>query len=192
MIDLYTEWEKLNRLNEDATFTYDEKIYGEEEELEEDLLMEMANLVGSKIKVEDVDFSIYFSRRNASRHAIRLKVFWDRNSVNDDRCGYIELHGNYDYSQDPKQKYKPKAYMVDTLRYFVKKYKIIFVAVWEGVLGEDTVQDYFREIITFKDLLSEFYENKIGKQKYEALSYANDLKQLENIVRKFDIFNMND
>lgn len=185
-------WEELNRQEKDAVFTYDESIYGEQEELEEDLLLEMANMVGRKVKTDEINFSFYFSRKNASRHGIRLKVFWDKQCINDGRSGYIELHGNYEYSQDPKQKYRPKAYMVDTLRYFAKKYKVLFAAVWENVLEEDSLQDYFRSLIDFKTLLSEFSINKVGKQKYEALNYAKDLKQLEYLVRQYDIYNMND
>lgn len=192
MNDFHKLWEELNKLDEDAVFTYNKNIYGEEEELKEDLLLEMANLTGRRVKIETINFSIYFSRKDASRHAIRVKVYWDRQNISEDKHGYIELHGNYEYSQDPKQKYKPKTYMVDTLRYFVRRYKVLFAAVWEGVLGEDSLQDYFRGDLTFKELLKEFKENKIGKQKYEALNYAEDLKQLENLVRNYQIFNMND
>lgn len=190
--DFHGLWKELNSSEEDAAFTYDESIYGEQEELEEDLLMEMANMVGRKVKTDDINFSFYFSRKNSSRHGIRLKVFWDRQYINDDKSGYIELHGNYNYSQDPKQKYRPKAYMIDTLRYFVKKYKVLFAAVWENALGEDSLQDYFRNLIDFKTLLSEFNINKVGRQKYEALNYAEDLKQLEHLIRQYNIFNMND
>lgn len=192
MDDFQSTWKELNNLNEDALFSYDESIYGEEEEIKEDLLMEMANIVGRRVKTDSITFSLYFSRKNASRHSIRVKVYWDRQNISEDRCGYMELHGDYNYSQSPAQKYKPKAYMVDTLRYFIKKYKVLFSAVWEGVLGEDSLQEYFRGGINFKELLQEFVENKIGKQKYEALNYAEDLKQLEYIVRKYNIFNMND
>ena len=173
-------------------FTYDIDIYGERQELQDDLLLEMANLVGRRVKVEDIDFSIYFSRKNASRHAIRVKVFWDKQQINEDRCGYMELHGEYRYSQSPSQKYKPKSYMIETLRYFVKKYKVLFAAVWEGALPEDSLQEYFRKGIDFPELLSEFSIEKVGKQKYEALNYATNLKELEKIVRRYTIFNMND
>lgn len=183
-----TIWEELNT----ADFEYNKDIYGEDEELAEDLLLEMANMTGRKVKTDEINFSFYFSRKNASRHGIRLKVFWDKQYINDDKSGYIELHGNYEYSQDPKQKYKPKSYMIDTLRYFARKYKVLFAAVWENVLGEDSLQDYFRGIADFKQLLSEFNANKIGKQKYEALNYAKDLQQLERTVRKYSIYNMND
>lgn len=190
--DFHKLWEELNSSEEDAIFTYDESVYGEEEELEEDLLLEMANLVGRRVKTDSITFSLYFSRKNASRHAIRVKVYWDRQNISEDKCGYMELHGDYRYSQSPSQKYIPKNYMVDTLRYFVKKYKVLFAAVWEGALGEDSLQEYFRGGINFKELLLEFLENKVGKQKYGALNYAEDLKQLEHLVRQYNIFNMND
>ena len=149
-------------------------------------------MLGSKVKIDPLPFSFYFSRKNASRHGIRLKIFWNDSRIDDDRCGYIELHGNYRYSQDPRQKFKPKAYMIETARYFAKKYKVLFAAVWEGALGESEVQDFFKGQIFFKELVSEFYADRIGKQKYEALQYCNNLKDLEARVRQYSIFNMND
>ena len=145
-----------------------------------------------QVKIDPLPFSFYFSRKNASRHGIRLKVFWDTNRINDDKCGYIELHGEYRYSQEPKQKFKPKSYDIATARYFAKKYKVLFAAVWENVLGESDVQDYFKGQISFKELLSEFYKDKIGKQKYDAIQYCNSSQELEARVRQYNIFNIND
>ena len=60
--DFHKLWEELNSSEEDAIFTYDESVYGEEEELEEDLLLEMANLVGRRVKTDSITFfSIFFS-----------------------------------------------------------------------------------------------------------------------------------
>ena len=121
VVDFQKALKELNESEDTAVFICDESIYGEEEELKEDLLLEMANIVGRRVKTDSITFSLYFSRKNASRHAIRVKVYWDRQNISEDKCGYMELHGDYRYSQSPTQKYIPKNYMVDTLRYFVKK-----------------------------------------------------------------------
>ena len=112
-----------------------------------DSLLEMENVTGKYVKVEDIDFSFYFSKKN-SCHDIRVQVNWNRESMTGDNEGYIELHGNYVYYQSPKVKYKPKAYEISTLRYFCRKYKILFVAVWENRLDADTLSEYFKGRIT--------------------------------------------
>ena len=188
-------WDEPDKISKEENLNkvfYIKDIYGEEEELNEGLLMEMANTVGKNVKIDDLPFSFYFSRKTVCRHSIRLKVFWDRNRINDDKCGYIELHGDYLYSQCPKQKYKPDSQDIKGLRYFAKRYKVLFAAAWECVLGEDALQDYFRGLIDFQELLKSFYVDKIGKNKYEALNYSTDLKMLEKLVRQYNIYNMND
>lgn len=160
-----------------------------EEELDEEYMLEVANILGSTIAIEDVDFSIYFSRKNSNRHGIRVKVYWDRDIISDDKCGYMELHGNYLYSQYPKQKYKPKSYEVSTLRYFCKRYKVLFSAVWEGIVAETWVQDYFRGLINLGSLINHFY---LAEGDKNLLKSCKGIKELEECVRKNKLFNMND
>lgn len=175
-----------------SIFEYIDFVYDEEQELKEDLLLEMANIIGKYVKTDNIDFSLYFSRKSASRHAIRVKVYWGRERLNDDMCGYIELHGNFSYSQNPKQKYKPTVKMVCSLRDFVKKYKVLFSAVWEDVLGEYSVQDYLCGRIDFCELVSEFYIDKIGDSNYKKLIEVRSLPELDSVVRKNNMFDMND
>ena len=79
---------------------------------------------------------------------------------------------------------------VKLARAFFKKYKVLFAAVWELVLDPPELQDYFRKLISFSGMLKEFHG--IDKDVYEAIQSANNVIDLETIVRKLNAFNMND
>lgn len=163
-------WEKLNSLNEDY-------------------LLEMANVTGKYMKIEDIDFSFYFSKKN-SGHGIRAKINWNRESMTGDKEGYMELHGEYRYSQSPKLKFYPDSQSIKTARYFFKRYKVLFAAVWESVLDADTLAEYFKNRISWEEL-KESFEIK-DKELKEVMLACQNLKDLEYAVRKNNIFNMND
>ena len=152
--------------------------------IKEEYLMEMANLRGRDIKIEDVNFSIYFSPK-WYRHGIKLKVLWNRENMKGSIVdGILELHGNYKYtkSQNAINYCTPKD--VDNLITFAKKYKVIFAGVWENALDQNDVQDYFKNNITLRDLLDTM-EDKI------PLNITN-LSEFEKYVRENQLFNMND
>ena len=156
------------------------------------VLMEMANLRGNDIKIEDrLPFSIYFSTKSTvhNQHGIRLKVLWNPSRASASADGYIELHGNYTYTIS-SHKYKPTAKELAILRNFARKYRILFVAVWEEKLYDGDLQDYFRGIINFKELLSRFYD--ISEKQYYYINHANNLTELEEVVREYKIFNMSE
>ncbi len=156
------------------------------------VLMEMANVVGNKVTLESrLPFSFYFSSKKSihNRHSIRLKVIWNPNKAPDDADGYFELHGNYEYIR-ASHKYKPTAKELETARNFCKKYKVLFAAVWEGVLDPDPLQDYFKGRIKLNELLSKF--DIEDDMQYYYLNHCKSLEELETCVRKYNIYNMND
>lgn len=185
-------WEDLNNITDFEEFNCiidDPNIYEESVEFQKHFLIEMANVTGKFMKVEDIDFSFCFSKKNSS-HAIRLKINWSRNSMTGDNEGYVELHGNYRYGQSPKTKYRPKTYEIETVRYFAKKYKVLFAAVWENKLDADTLSEYFKGRLSWRKLVNSF-EN-IKKDVKDVLSKCRNLKELEYAVRMNNAFNMND
>lgn len=156
------------------------------------VLMEMANVRGIDTVIENhLPFSFYFSTKKAvhNRHAIRLKVKWTPNKSPDEADGYFELHGNYDYTISSK-KYKPTAKELEIARTFCKKYKVLFAAVWEGILYDGDLQDYFKGRVKLNELLSKFdIEDEMN---YYYLNHCKSLEELETCVRKYNIYNMND
>lgn len=156
------------------------------------VLMEMSNVVGNDIKIDKkLPFSFYISSRRAvhNQHGIRVKIIWNPSKAPASADGYMELHGNYDYTIG-SHKYKPTAKELKIARDFFKRYKVLFAAVWEERVDPQQVYRYFVGDIPFKELLSKFYD--VSEEQYYHLNHARDLQELEEIVRKYKIFNMND
>ena len=194
MKDALEKLRELEALEKDPfnKIFYDKDIWDEELELNEDVaLLEMANVLGKKCEVEDIDFTFYLSTKMGMRHSIRVKIVWNKDHYDKDKLGYIEAHGNYKYGQDLSQKFNPKSYDIDTARYLVKRYKVLFAAVWEMKLEADDVADYFKGTISWKNLMNSFYNIKSQEIK-EILANCKNLKDLEYAVRKNNVYNMND
>ena len=147
-------------------------------------LLEMANLVGKRVKVEHIDFSFYFSSKNGISHGIRAKIKWDRDKFIGDADGFMELHGDYNYINSGQRKVDGR--LVKQARSFFKKYKVLFAAVWENVLDPDAVQEFLRGNMGFSSLLKEF---EISMDFSERVK---NLRELEVFVRDNSLFNMND
>lgn len=165
----YIFWDELNNINDDV-------------------LLEMANLRGKEVKIEDIDFSIFFSRKYPN-HGCRIKICWNRDKMTHD-TGNMEAHGDYKYTQDASCKYKPDSYEISTARYFIKRYKVLFAAVWEEKLDPNDLIDYFRGRLTWKQLLKCFMN--VNDIEYNMIQLCDDRKELEKCVRVYEIFNMND
>lgn len=155
------------------------------------ILMEMANVRGIDTVIEArLPFSFYFSTRKAvhDRHAIRLKVRWTPNKSPEEADGYFELHGGYEYTT-ASHRYKPTSKELEIGRNFCKKYKVLFAAVWEGVLYDGDLQDYFKGRLKLNELLSKF---ELTGRQYYNVNHCTSLDELEACVRKHNIYNMND
>lgn len=156
------------------------------------ILMEMANFIGNDIKIDKrLPFSFYISSKSAvhNQHGIRAKIIWNPSKAPANADGYMELHGDYTYVVG-SHKYKPTAKELKTARDFFKKYKVLFASVWEEKLDASYVQNYLHGYMSFKEMLSKFYN--ITEKQYYHINHANSLDELEAIVRKYRIYNMND
>ena len=186
-------WNELSRINEQELYPHIHFVSAEELETPEEheqFLTEMANMPGRFLKIEDVDFSFYISEKNGN-HAIRLNVCWNRERLISEECGYMKLHGDYEYKQSAELKYTPKQYEIETLRHFAKKYKVLFAAAWERTLDCDIIAEYFKGRLEWKELMQEWI-NIDDEEILEVLSNCQNLKDLEYAVRKNNAFNMND
>lgn len=159
--------------------------------LNEDILWEMANARGIRVKTDDINFSFYFLTKSEMRHAIRVKITWNREKIsNGNFDGYIEAHGDYRYYQSSKSKSHPSKKEVDRARMFVRKYKVLFAAVREKKLDQNAVLGYFEGAYNFKQLVSQFED--ITEKQFYIINHCNSLTELEKVVRENKIFNMND
>ncbi len=155
-------------------------------------LLEMANLVGKTVNTDVINFSFYFSDKFVANHGIRVKIIWNRNKMQGDNSGYLELHGDYKYeSSNDSKKILNKE--IEKARTFFQKYKILFAAVWECELDPNYVVDYLRKKIDFKELLNGFDElENDNLNDWKNIKQANNILDLEKIVRQYKLFNMND
>lgn len=118
----HTSWEELNQLEKDE-FTDKSDYEDFQYYLNNDniVLMEMANVMGNKVVVEHrLPFSFHFCDKKAihGQHAIRVKILWNPSKAPNDADGYMELHGEYKYSQSSKLKFYPDNQLIKTARYF--------------------------------------------------------------------------
>lgn len=192
-MDFYKIWKDLKDLPDNEFINNEDKeTFLEYLNDSSKVLMEMANVVGNDVIRENrLPFSFYFSSKNAvhRQHGIRIKVLWNPNKAPDSADGYIELHGDYDYVSG-SHKYNPTGKELKILRNFCLKYKVLFSAVWEDKLASNYLQKYFDGRLDFKDLLSKF-EN-IKEKQYYLINHCKNLEELEDCVRKNNIFSMND
>lgn len=184
-------------LNEDYIIYKEDSDLLDEEYVHEVLLWEMANVVGKYVKSETnpLNFSFHFLGKDDNmKHAIRVKITWNPNHIKQGQFdGYIEAHGDYRYYQSPKSDAHPTKKEVDRARMFVRKNKVLFAAVWEGVVNDNIVQDYFRGNAPLYEVVSQF---ELPDKIYYKINYnfieKNTLTELEDRVRKYYAFNMND
>lgn len=187
-------WKQIQKIDNDDEFIDDSerRVFLEYLNDPSMILMEMANVRGIDTKIENrLPFSFFFTNKRAvhNQHGIRLKILWNPSKNPKDADGYIELHGNYEYVSG-SHKYKPTKDELRILREFVKKYKVLFSAVWEEKLYDGDLQDFFKGRISIKELLSKF--DDISEKNYYTLNHCNSLEELEQCIRKYKIFNMND
>jgi len=159
------------------------------------LISEMANFYGKEIKIEKIPFSFFISTKSAvhGAHGIRAKIKWNTDKITD-ADGSLDLHGDYNY-RIGSHKYKPTAKELQLAKEFFKKYKVLFAAVWENVLNPWYLQKYFEGTITFKRLLAHMQVHEEDDPEdidYYNINHCNSLSELEGLIRRDQLYNMND
>lgn len=159
------------------------------------VLMEMACVRGKDVKPTRLPFSFYFSDREAvhSQHGIRVKVTWNPMKINSsDADGFFIIHGkDFPYKWVPgSHKYKPTAKELKNASMFIRNNKVLFAAVWEGVLHQNDLQHYFEGFLSWKDLLKCFHTGDMEGD--SLIQVSKDVEDLEQTVREENLFNMND
>lgn len=188
-------WKQLNNLREIGSFVDEEDFEDFKEYLysPSKILMEMANAVGNNVKREkNLPFSFFFSSKKAVRgtHGIRVKILWNPAKAPADADGFLELHGDYEYIPG-SHKYEPNAKELSIARKFFKKYKVLFSAVWEDVLYDPSqLVMYFYGKISWKELMEQFDTGNSDWNFY--IQTTNNIKELEQLLREENMFNMND
>lgn len=187
-------WKELNSLSDWEEYQETEMLIVEDYMKDPSaILTEMACVRSMNMAVEqNLPFSFYFSSKEDvfNRHGIRLKVQWNPMKISSRNAdGYFELHGDYEYISG-SHKYYPTAKELKIARGFIRKYKVLFAASWEEKVQTEDVADWFEGKIKLDELLSRF-EN-ISEDDYFRINHSRTVEELEQAVRKYKIFNMND
>lgn len=147
-----------------------------------DHFIELTSLRGKDVKLENINFSFYFSRK-WKNDKCNVKICWNRNMITSN-FNILEICGNYLYRAN-NQIVDEKE--LDKVKNFFKKYKVLFAAVWEEKLDTNDLAFFLRSQISFDELLDCFYN-----MDKNLIKGCKSLKELEECVRKYHIFNMND
>ena len=151
--------------------------------INEDYYIEMANVLGRKVKVpHKLPFSFYFSVRKNNEHNIRVKPVFNSNELNPNDVGTLKLCDDWEFIPGNNEKHLSKA-EINEMKSFFKEYIVLFCLVWEYKLREDVVQDYFRGLIDFQELIEEitFYTADMDN--------LSNISELEDYCRKYNLVN---
>ena len=127
--------------------------------IEEDYLIEMANIVGKYVKIENLKFSFYFSSKDGVSHSIRVKPVFNTEKLLKSKTGTLQLTGNWEYIPGEDDK-SVSGIDINNMKSFFKEYIVLFCMVWDEQLDDTSVQRYFNGDMSFEDLLKEisFYD----------------------------------
>lgn len=140
----------------------------------------MANVRGKRVKTDKIDFSFYFSSKYGINHAIRVKICFNPDRItHEDFDGRMELHGNYEWI--PNRRISSR--QIEDARNFFKKYSVLFNSVWNGVLYEGYLQDYFNGEIDFNELISKY---EVSEGPYQQIQKCTNLKELEEVLNTYE------
>lgn len=157
--------------------------------LTHDDIMCMANVRGKDVRTPcPLPFSFYFSEQDGSRHAIRVKVTFNPNRTRISNAGTLKLHGDWEFSPSSSESHVSSR-DIEGMKEFFKQYKVLFAAVWEGVLDGKDVERYFEGSATIHDVVEalDIYESDS-----HILNLVSNVPELEAVVRENDLFNMRD
>ena len=148
--------------------------------------MLMSTMTGKLVKKDNINFSFFYAVKGGVQHNIGVKICWNRERLGSVFDGTMDLRGEYKYTHSCEGA-KPSSKDISAARDFFKKYKVLFSAVWEGYLNPDEVSVYLRGFLTLDELKDEFYDvpENIFKD-------AKTIADIEKIVRKNKLFDMND
>lgn len=148
-----------------------------------DYLIEMANVLGRKVKVpHKLPFSFYFSTKNSVVHSIRVKPTFNSEKLTVNMTGTLKLCDDWEYIPGPNDKNISNR-DISEMKSFFKEYIVLFCLVWEEKLNEDDVQDYLRGIIDLDELIEniEFYTPKMKN--------ISSIKELEKYCKENNLVN---
>ncbi len=156
---------------------------------ESGVMMEMTEVTAEDMKTDKINFSFYFSAERDFKHSIRVIILWGYTYLDRDDVGYMKLDGEYEYFKICGNK-EISEEEIEAAREFFKKYKVLFAGAWKDIIDVGEVDRYFRGRIDFDELLDGFYD--MSDEQMKLIKQAKNPKDLERIVRQYNIYDMYD
>ena len=147
-------------------------------------IVAMSNVRGKFVVVENIPFSFYYSVRN-SNHGPRVKVTMNGQNMRPNRMSSLKLCNDWSIDindQDARISAKDLA----TMKEFFRKYLVLFLIVWEDLISEPELADYFEGKVTLKEFIqdTDFY-NEYSRE----LDDINSVSELETFCRDNNLIN---
>ena len=145
----------------------------------------MSNIRGSRIKVPGPqEFSFYFSNAKG-QHNICVKPVFNNNRLSRESVGTLKLCDDWRYTPGQDDKHVSKQ-QVDKMKQFFRTYLVLFCAAWDLQIQEDDVQDYFKGLLPFEELMQcfDFYS--------EEMDSIQTIEELELYCKKNNLVDFRD
>jgi len=148
-------------------------------------IFEMSNMRGKTIKVENINFSFFFSSKDKMQHSMRTKIQFNPNVLKRDLTSNLKLCGDWKFTKNRKVKNIKQSQITEAIQFF-KKYTSIFTAAWLEIIPMDILEDYLKRLITLEDVVNEMEIDDELKKKF--IFKNNDIETFEEFVIDNDIF----
>lgn len=146
----------------------------------------MSNVCGKQVKnPHTLPFSFYFSGNQGVKYGPRVKPVFNDSKLRVNMVGTLDLCNDWKFIPGEDDKHVSKKQIAE-MRMFFKAYIVLFCAVWDLQIDDNKVQDYFRDLISFEDMVKSFdFYDKYSEQ----LDEIHDIRTLENFCREHDLVN---
>lgn len=130
-------------------------------------------------------FSFIYCRSKNLELKPEVLVAFDQSNIDHTCTGRLKLYGDWEYTpRDEDKDRTPRE--IKRMKTFFENHRVLFCAVWTGLLDEVILQDYFVGDISFEKMLRSltFYEKN-----REALNEIHEVKQLEQFCKDMHLVN---
>jgi len=149
------------------------------------VLLEMSNMRGIQVKIESINFSFFFSNKDAVKHSMRAKICFDKQKLKASTSSNLKLCDDWEFEKNTDAGNISQSQINDVISFF-KKYASIFTAAWESIIEMDVLEDYLKGRIMLQTVVAEMEIDDNLKQKF--IFKNNDIETFEEFIINNNIF----
>lgn len=162
------------------------EYFKEAMELEEDYLLEMANIRGKHVKNPGMlDFSFYLSSKGGVNHSIRVKPVFNPEKLKISETGILKLSDDWEFTPG-KNDTDVSAKQIREMKQFFRDRIVLFCMVWDEQMQDGILEDYLTGRCSFQEMIEDinFYDDY--KDEMDSIS---SVEELEKFCRKNNLVN---